>query len=103
MAQRSYQFHNGKKGSAIAVRITPRAQKDEIVELLQDGTIRIRLAAPPSEGKANDALTNFLAEVLGVPKSKIEIVAGLNGRDKLVSVLDMDAESAQQKILQHLP
>ena len=102
MAQRSYHLHNGKKGSAIAVRVTPRARKDEIVELLNDGTIRIRLVAPPIEGKANDALTKFLAEVLGVPKSKIEIVAGFNGRDKLVSVLDMDADSAQQKILEHI-
>jgi len=102
MALRSYHLHNGKKGSAIAVRVTTRARKDEIVELLNDGTIRIRLVAPPIEGKTNDALTKFLAEVLGVSKSKIEIVAGLKGRDKLVSVLDLDADSAQQKILEHI-
>jgi uncharacterized protein (TIGR00251 family) len=102
MAKRSYHLHNGKKGSAIAIRVTPRARKNEIVELRKDGTVRIRLTAPPVEGKANEALKVFLAEVLGVPKSKIEIVAGLNGRDKLVSVLDLDADSAQQKIMEHL-
>lgn len=102
MAQRSYHLHNGKKGSAIAVRVTPRAKKNEIVEVLNDGSVRIRLAVTPVEGNANDVLANFLAEILGVPKSKIEIVAGLNGRDKLVSVLDMDADIAQQKILDRL-
>jgi uncharacterized protein (TIGR00251 family) len=102
MTQKNYRLHSGEKGSAIAVRVIPRARKNEIVELLSDGTVRIRLTAPPAEGKANDVLTVFLADVLGIPKSKIEIVAGLRGRDKLVSVIDMDADSVHQKILEHI-
>jgi uncharacterized protein YggU (UPF0235/DUF167 family) len=47
-------------------------------------------------------LRSFLADVIGVPKSKIEIVAGTTGRDKLVSILDMDAEAVHRKILEHL-
>jgi len=43
-----------------------------------------------------------MAEVLGVPKSRVEIVAGENGRDKLVSVLDMDVETAHQRVLAHM-
>jgi uncharacterized protein (TIGR00251 family) len=103
MAQREYHLHNGKRGAALAVRITPRASKDEIIEILQDGTVRIRLNASPTEGAANQALKVYLAKVLNIPKSNIEIVAGLTGRDKLVSILDMDAETAQLKILEHLP
>jgi uncharacterized protein (TIGR00251 family) len=82
--------------------VTPRASHNEIVEILADGSVKIRLTAPPVEGQANDALVAFLAQVLDVAPSKIEIVAGSTGRDKLVSVLDMDVETIQEKILAHL-
>jgi len=102
VSQRKFHLHNGQKGAALAVRITPRASKNEISEILSDGTVKIRLTAPPVEGKANLALVDFLSDVLGVPPSRIEIVAGATGRDKLISVLDMDAEALHQSILQHL-
>jgi len=102
VSQRKFHLHNGQKGAALAVRITPRASKNEISEILSDGTVKIRLTAPPVEGKANLALVDFLSDVLGVPPSRIEIVAGATGRDKLISVLDMDADSLHQRILQHL-
>jgi uncharacterized protein len=102
MAERRFNLHDGKKGSALAVRITPRASRNEIVELLEDGTIKIRIAAPPADNEANEALINFLSEILGVPKSRLDIVAGATGRDKLISVLDMDADTAHQRILAHL-
>jgi uncharacterized protein (TIGR00251 family) len=92
----------GKHGAALAVRVTPRANKNEIVEILSDQTIKIRLTAPPVEGKANEALIEFLADVLDVPRSKIDIVAGAGGRDKLVSILDLDSSEAQTRILKHI-
>ncbi len=102
MSDRKFNLHNGKKGSALAVRVTPRASHNEIVELMEDGTIKVRIAAPPSDNEANEALINFLAEVLGVARSRLDIVAGASGRDKLVSVVDMDAETAHQRILAHV-
>jgi uncharacterized protein (TIGR00251 family) len=102
MEPRKYHLHDGKKGAALAIRITPRASRNEIAEILSDGTIRIRLTAPPAEEKANQALVEFLASVLNVPLKSIEIVAGSTGRDKLVSILDMDAETVHQIILHHL-
>ncbi len=102
MAKRNFEFHNGKKGAALAIRVTPRASRNEISEIQSDGTVKIRLTAPPVEGKANEALVKFLAEVLDLPPSKIEIVAGSSGRDKLVSVVDMDSATLQKKILEHL-
>lgn len=102
MASRKYHLHDGKKGAALAVRVIPRAQTNEIAEVLPNGTVRIRLTAPPVDGQANQALAKFLSKMLGVPKSSIEIIAGLSGRDKLVSVLDMDPESVQEKILANL-
>ncbi len=102
MKRRQYHLHNGQKGAALAIRVTPRASKNEIAEIRSDGTVRIRLMAPPIEGRANDALVTFLADILDVSRSKIEIVAGETGRDKLVSVIGMDAETVHKKILQHL-
>jgi uncharacterized protein len=95
-------MHDGKKGAAVAVRVTPRASKNEIVEILSDDTVKVHITAPPVEGEANEALLKFLAEVLGVPKSRLDIVAGATGRDKIISVIDMDAETLHAKIVAHL-
>jgi uncharacterized protein len=102
MPTREFRMHGGKKGAALAVRVTPRSSKNEISEVLSDGTVKVRLTAPPVEGRANAALVAFLAEVIGVPASTIEIVAGETGRDKLVSILDMDPATVHWRILQHL-
>jgi uncharacterized protein (TIGR00251 family) len=102
MSPRKFHLHDGKKGSALAVRVTPRASKNEIVEVLSDGTVKVHLTAPPVEGKANEALVKFLAEVLEVAPTRIEVVAGANGRDKLISVLEMDTATVHQKIVDHL-
>jgi len=99
---RKYELHSGQRGSALAVRITPRASRNQIVGVLDDGTIKVYLDSDPSEDELNTELLSYLAEVLGVPKSRVEVVAGENGRDKLVSVLDMDVETAQQRVLAHI-
>jgi len=102
MNDRKFQLHDGQKGSALAVRITPRATQNEITEVLDDGTIKIRLASSPSDSEANELLINFLSEILGVPKTQLDIVAGNVGRDKLISVVNMDTETAHQRILAHM-
>jgi uncharacterized protein len=99
---RKYRLHDGKKGAALAVRITPRASRNEIVEIQSDGIVRIHITAPANEGKANDELIKFLSEILGAPKTHIDIVAGASGRDKLISVLDMDANEVHNRIVGHL-
>lgn len=102
MTQRNYKLHDGKKGAAIAVRVTTRASKNQIVGALNDGTIKVRITAAPIEGQANDELVEFLSDVLEIAKSRIEIVAGSTGRDKLISVLDMDAETLHKKIVENI-
>jgi len=102
MSDRKFQMHDGQKGSALAVRVTPRASRNEIVEVLEDGTVKVRLATSPADDEANAALLDFLSEILGVPRSKLDIVAGAVGRDKLISVVDMDVETAHQRIVAHI-
>jgi uncharacterized protein len=99
---RKFELHSGQRGSALAVRITPRADRNQIVGVLDDGTIKVYLVSDPSEDELNTELLSYLAEVLGVPKSRVEVVAGESGRDKLVSVMDMDVETAQQRVLAHI-
>jgi uncharacterized protein YggU (UPF0235/DUF167 family) len=84
------------------VRVTPRASQNKIAELLDDGTVKVHIAAPPVDEESNLVLLNFLADVLGVPKSRLDIVAGVTGRDKLISVMDMDAETTHKRILAYL-
>ena len=69
MSKRTFQLHDGQKGSALAVRVTPRASQNKIAELLDDGTVKVHIAAPPVDEESNLVLLNFLADVLGVPKS----------------------------------
>jgi len=102
MERRNFELHDGKRGAALAVRVTPRASRNEVFGVLNDGTVKIHLTAPPVEGQANEALLKFLSEVLGVPLSRLDIVAGKTGRDKLVSVLDMDAETVHKRIVKHM-
>lgn len=99
---RKYVLHDGKRGSALALRITPRASRNQIVGVMNDGTVKVHIAANPDDDDGNLELIAYLSEVLGVPKSRIEIVAGENGRDKLVSILDMGAQTAHQRIVAHM-
>ena len=60
--------------------------------------IRIRLTAPPVDGIANDALVRFLAILLRVPRSAVELVSGRAGRAKLVAVTGVSVEEAARRL-----
>ena len=70
----------------LTVRVQPGARADAVMGVA-DGALRIRLAAPAREGRANDALCEFLAERLGTAKSRVEVIKGQTGRLKQVRVL----------------
>lgn len=77
----------------LALKVTPGAKKNEILgwedEYPQVGRVlKVKIAAPPVEGKANKEIVLFLAKVLGVTKSSIEVVHGTSGRIKLVEIPD---------------
>ena len=85
-------FTNAKRGAAIAVKVMPRARKTEVAGVMDDGTIKIRIAAPPVDGAANKALVAFLAKALNVPGSQIDIIAGETSERKLISVVGISPE-----------
>lgn len=71
--------------SRIAVRLQPRARRDEVAGVRGDAVV-IRVTAPPVDGRANAALCAFVAKRAGVPKSAVRIVVGAGARDKVVEV-----------------
>jgi uncharacterized protein (TIGR00251 family) len=81
------------------VRVVPRASRSEIVGE-HDGALRVRIAAPPVDGAANEELVRLLAGAFHVPRSAIEILAGHNSKSKTVRAhgaraLDLKKWSAQ--------
>ena len=70
----------------IRVKVIPRSAKTGLAGQMADGTIKVRIAAPPEKGKANEALCAFLAGHYGVPRSAVTIVSGHSAALKLVRV-----------------
>jgi uncharacterized protein (TIGR00251 family) len=74
------------------VRLSPRARRNEVVGE-REGRLVVRVAAPPVDGRANDALCKLIAKRAGVPRGQVAIVRGARSRDKVVRIegLTLDA------------
>lgn len=81
----SRQKKQTEAGATLAVRIQPRASRNGVTRM-QDGSLKIRLTAPPVDGAANEALVTFLAQTLSVSRSQVEIVSGNTGRQKIIRI-----------------
>jgi uncharacterized protein len=80
------------------VRVIPRAPRT-LVDGMRGGAILVRLAAPPVDGAANEALIAFLSDALALPRRSIRIVSGEKSRDKTVAIAGMDTAAALAKLL----
>ena len=79
------------KGVRLPVRVVPRASKNEIQGVFGDA-LKIRLQAPPIDGKANQALIGFLSSRLDLPAAQITIASGETGRNKTVLITGITKE-----------
>jgi uncharacterized protein (TIGR00251 family) len=86
-----------KDGIIIRLHIQPGASKNELVGLHGD-RLKIRLKAPPVEGKANKELINYLSKVFEIPKNEIEIISGQTGRRKNVKIIGITKDHLFQII-----
>ena len=68
------------------IRVLPRSSKNEVVGEMPNGSIKVKLTAPPIDGKANDALIELLSDYYHVPKNKITIRKGLYSKNKVVEI-----------------
>lgn len=86
------------ESSTLIVRLTPRAARDEISGW-QGGELRVRLRAPPLEGRANEALRRLIASRLGLPPSNVELVSGAKGRVKRLKVEGLSQEEVRRRLI----
>ncbi|MCL6477234.1 MAG: DUF167 domain-containing protein [Peptococcaceae bacterium] len=79
-----------KDGVTFRVRVQPRASRNQLAGVM-DGAVKVRLAAPPVDGEANEACLKFLAGILGVPRNSLRLVSGHTGRNKTIRVSGVTA------------
>jgi uncharacterized protein (TIGR00251 family) len=82
---------------SIRVYVAPRSSANRVLGLHGEA-VKISLTAPPVEGAANRALVDFLARLLGVPRSSVAIESGETSRNKIVSVDGIDVDDARRKL-----
>jgi uncharacterized protein (TIGR00251 family) len=88
-------------GVRLRVQVQPGASKSEIVGLHGD-RLKVRIHSPPVDGKANEALIEFFAELFGIGKTWVKILAGATARSKTIEVIGVDEASARKFLLAHI-
>jgi len=80
------------------VHVIPGSKSNQIVGYMDDGSLKIKLKAKPVEGKANKELIKYLAEILEIKDSEIEIDSGFTSRNKLVRIWNVEKSGILQKL-----
>jgi uncharacterized protein len=81
----------------LSVRVSPGASRSEVVGRRGDSW-HVKVTAAPERGRANEAVLRLLSDRLGVPKSRLAVVSGHVGRDKVVALDGLDAEEAERRL-----
>lgn len=98
-ANRKFEITDARGGAALNVRVVTQAEKTEFVGIQEDGVLKFRLmASPAGDPAANRELVEFLAKLLGVPTTSMEIVAGAGGREKIISIEGVSIQQVEQAL-----
>ena len=97
MIGREFRFHDGEKGAALAIRVTQDETNAGIIKVQQDGTLLINL--PHAEEDIDKELVRYLSDVLKVAEKRLDIIAGGEDNERLVSILDMKPSDLQDIVL----
>lgn len=84
-------------GITFSVKVQPRARKNAITGIVGDA-LKLSLTAPPVEGKANQAVIDFLADFFDIPRSSVTIASGKTNRLKMVNIRGARLENLQQRL-----
>jgi uncharacterized protein len=90
-------IHDSSSGVTFAVRVHPRAKKNAITGEVGDA-MKLALTAPPVDGKANAACTEFFAKLLKVPRASVSIASGETSRNKVVRVVGLTGEQVRERL-----
>jgi hypothetical protein len=85
MSDPRWRIRQTDSGLEVALHVQPRARRDEIVGV-HNGALKLKVSAPPVDDAANRAVIEFFAALLDVPKTRLQIVAGLKSREKTLRI-----------------
>jgi uncharacterized protein (TIGR00251 family) len=88
-------YREDSAGVTFVVRVVPRASRSEIVGL-HDGALKVRVAAPPVDGAANEELLKFLARKLKVPRASVILVSGASSKNKVIRVAHLTGVTREE-------
>lgn len=91
-----FKITNASGGAAFPVRVVTRASRTEVVGVQEGGILKVRLTGSPDDGSANQELIQLLAKTLKVEPRQVEIVAGDEKRDKLVSIDGLNPDTLEE-------
>ena len=83
--------------ATLSVRVQPRASRNEVAGWVGE-TLKIRLAAPPVEGAANEACLAFLAKLLDLPPSRLAIIQGAHSRNKVIRITGLTKNEVHARL-----
>ncbi|MDB5050629.1 MAG: protein yggU [Fibrobacteres bacterium] len=95
-------LRSGDGFTLLRVKVTPKASRNEITGVA-DGVLRIRIQAPPVDGAANDKARDFLAGVLGRPRSALRLEKGQTSREKTFRIEGMDPQLLRDRLAAPAP
>jgi uncharacterized protein len=84
----------------VPLHVTPGARKNEIVGILPDGALRLKVKAPPVEGKANLEVLKYFEELLQIRSDQVVLINGQQSRNKLIEIFGMTSDQFKEKIKQ---
>jgi uncharacterized protein (TIGR00251 family) len=88
-------------GATFAVKVNPRARKNAITGVVGDA-LKLALTAPPVDGKANQAVIEFFADLFAIPRSSVTIASGETSRNKIVRITGVTQPVAKQRLAESL-
>jgi uncharacterized protein len=83
-----------EKGVVLKINVQPKASRNELMGV-HEGSLKVRLTAPPVEGEANKECIKFFSKLLGIPKSAVEILHGHKSRSKVLLIRGIEPEAVE--------
>ena len=94
-------LHETAKGITFAVKVHPRGRKNAITGIVGEA-LKLALTAPPVEGRANQAVLEFFADLFAIPRSSVTIASGETSRNKIIRIAGVSKPVAEQKLAENL-
>jgi len=86
-----------QKRTTLTIQVQPRAKRNEVIGF-ENGILRLRIAAPPIEGKANKEVISYLSDVFDIPKSSIDMERGHTSKIKVIAISGLDREHIYERV-----